>query len=169
MTLRLLSSAPKGLTAATLVGVLALAGVAPRASAQEGKVTKDSVGAPPPAAATNVVANLQPRTGGRTRATLTLSPGRRQHEVRARISVIDATPDAQLGWLIRQGQCGEQGPEYGPVAAYRPLMVRGDGTAELAVYLPIAMPRNNAFQALLLAERGSSTVLACGGLSEESK
>ena len=158
----------RALVPAALFGLVAAVGST--AGAQEQQVTKDSAAAQPAAEPkTNVVANLQPRAGGRARATLTLSPGRRPNEVRARISVVEAAPNGQLGWLIRQGQCGEMGPEYGPIAAYRPIMVRSDGTAELSVNLPIAMPRRDAYQALLLSEPRDGSVLACGGLAEEVK
>ena len=53
--------------------------------------------------------------------------------------------DSELGWQIRQGQCGERGPQVGPQAAYQAIRTRGDGSGEITVTLPIALPSGNAY------------------------
>ena len=115
-----------------------------------------------------VVAAFVPNGNARLRGTLTLSKGRRDNESRARVEVVNAPPNAQLGWVIRKGLCGERGPEVGPLAAYRPIQVRGDGTAELSANLPIPLPSKDAYHVDVLEERGSDVVLACGGLAEDT-
>jgi hypothetical protein len=153
----------------SLLPLIALAAVASAAGAQEAKVTKDSVAAPSARSADSVFAMLAPPTGRRTRGTLTLTPGRRAGEIRARLTLTDAPPEPpQLGWVIRQGQCGEPGPEVGPVASYRPIQPRGDGTAELRVYLPMPFPSGNTYHIDVLRERGSNEVLACGVLTQDT-
>jgi hypothetical protein len=115
-----------------------------------------------------IIATLVPTSaGGRLQGTLSLQRGRKDGESRARVTLVSAPANAQLGWVVRLGQCGENGAELGPLAAYRPLMTRGDGSVELAVNLPFALPRANAYHVDILRERGSSDVIACGGLSEE--
>jgi hypothetical protein len=115
-----------------------------------------------------VVATLVAAGGGRLQGTLTLTKGRRDNESRARLQIVNAPANAQLGWVIRKGQCGERGAELGPLAAYRPLQTRGDGSVELSVSLPIALPSGDAYHVDILLERGSDTVIACGGLSEDT-
>jgi hypothetical protein len=131
------------------------------------------VAPPRPAPATRaqdvkVVATLVASGGGRLQGTLTLTKGRREGETRARVEILNGPSNAQLGWIIRKGQCGERGAEVGPLAAYRPLQTRGDGSVELSVNLPIAMPSGDAYHVDILLERGSDTVIACGGLSEDT-
>jgi hypothetical protein len=115
-----------------------------------------------------VVATLVAAGGGRLQGTLTLTKGRRADETRARVEILNGPSNAQLGWIIRKGQCGERGTELGPIAAYRPLQTRGDGSMSLAVNLPIALPSGDAYHVDILQERGSDVVIACGGLSEDS-
>jgi len=113
-----------------------------------------------------IVATVVPNGTYRVQGTLTLEKGRKDGESRARVALLTAPADAQLGWVIRKGQCGERGDDVGPRAAYRPLQTRGDGSVELAVYLPIALPRGGAFHVDILQDRTSDVVLACGGLAE---
>jgi hypothetical protein len=115
-----------------------------------------------------VVATLVASGGGRLQGTLTLTKGRKDGETRAKVEILNGPASAQLGWIIRKGQCGERGAELGPIAAYRPLQTRGDGSTTLAVNLPIALPSGDAYHVDILQERGSDVVIACGGLSEDS-
>jgi hypothetical protein len=146
---------------APLVGAPLLATALPTLHTERAPVARQQ--------ADSVVAMLAPTTGRRTRGTLALVPGRRSGEIRARLTLTDAPSEPpQLGWVIRQGQCGEQGPEVGPVAAYRPIQPRGDGTAELRAYLPFPFPSGNTYHVDLLRERGSTEVLACGVLTQDT-
>ena len=147
--------------------LLAVPAIAALVGAAARPATPLAPAASSPAQGNPVVATLVPTLGARARGLVTLSPGRRANEVRAKITVTEVPGNAQLGWVIRQGACGENGPELGPLAAYRPIQTRSDGTAELAVYLPIAMPSADAYHVDLLRERGGADVLACGGLTQD--
>ncbi|GLC27128.1 hypothetical protein [Roseisolibacter agri] len=139
------------------------------AAAALASATRPAPHASPRAQDVKVVATLVASSGGRLQGTLTLTKGRKDGETRARVEILNGPANAQLGWIIRKGQCGERGAELGPIAAYRPLQTRGDGSMTLAVNLPIALPSGDAYHVDILQERGSDVVIACGGLSEDSK
>jgi hypothetical protein len=115
-----------------------------------------------------IVATLVPNGSYRIQGTLSLEKGRKDGETRARVALLNAPANAQLGWTIRKGQCGENGTEMGSVAAYRALPTRSDGSVELTANLPMALPTGDAYHVDILEERGSSTILACGGLAEDT-
>jgi hypothetical protein len=146
-----------------LPSLIAAALLAAPAALAAQPVTKDA-SAPAP----KLVATLVPGGAGRLQGTLTLEKGRKDNESRARVTLLNAPASAQLGWVIRKGACGENLGELGSIAAYRPLQTRGDGSVELAVYLPMALPSSGAYHIDILQERGSDVVLACGGISEDT-
>lgn len=125
------------------------------------------VGAAQPAP--KIVATLIPNGTYRMQGTLRMEKGRRDNESRARIALLNGPPNAQLGWVIRKGACGESGAEMGSIAAYRAIQTRGDGSVEMSVNLPMTLPTDGAYHVDILQERGSTTILACGGFAEDTE
>ena len=160
-------TAHRALPAAALLLLTACASGGSPAAGSDPAVTPSASTTAPAGGSTRLVATLN-AAGGRLSGTVTLTPAARANQTRAAVSILNGPGNAELGWQIRQGQCGERGPELGAAAAYRVIQTRGDGSGEVTVTLPIAMPSNNAYHVNILASRTSDTVLACGGLSEAS-
>jgi hypothetical protein len=147
------------LRALPVAAVLLLAGCASGGGAAA--TTDDPTRA---AAAGTSTASLIATLAGR--GTVTLTPGARANQTRATVSIRNAPPNAELGWRIIQGQCGERGPELGPQAAYRTIMTRGDGSGEVTATLPFPMPSNNSYHVNVYSSRQNEVIIGCGGLSE---
>lgn len=149
-----------------LLGALALAGCASSTGGTGSTATPEPNAAG--AATVNIpplVATLTPMNS-RLTGTVRLVAADRPGQVRARISLRNANIGAEHPWVIRRGLCGEAGTEIlGPQAAYQTVRARGDGSGDLTVTLPIAMPEGPHSVYVLLSTADRERVIACGNLS----
>ena len=153
------------LRALPVAAVLLLAGCASSPSATNGSGGGAPAAAVAGSGSTRLVATLM---GGSVSGSVQLTPGARTGQTRAQVTIRNGPPNAELGWQIRQGQCGERGPELGTQVAYRAITTRGDGSGELTVTLPFSVPTGNAYHVNILRSRTSDALVVCGGLSEAS-
>jgi hypothetical protein len=100
------------------------------------------------------------------RGSVDLDSGVEPNKSRVRIELRGAPVGAQHGWQIRSGRCGETTQVVGSPAAYRPIAVRADGTAELTMTVPIVLEPSQQYNVALFANRTDiDGVIACGNLT----
>ena len=130
-------------------------------SAQQPAGTATTGGAAP----TKLTAALVP-AGSNVRGSVDIDSGVEPNKSMARIELRGATVGAQHGWQIRSGRCGETTQVVGSPAAYRPITVRADGTAELTATVPLVLDPNRQYNVALFATRTDlDGVIACGNLT----
>lgn len=116
-------------------------------------------------APTKLTAALVP-AGGNVRGSVDIDSGVEPNKSRARIELRGAAVGAQHGWQVRTGRCGETTQVVGSPAAYRPIPVRADGTADLTVTIPVVLDPTQQYNVALLATRTDiDGVIACGNLT----
>lgn len=128
-------------------------------------------GAPTPVASgPALTALLSPASGSRVSGEVTLRPDTRAGRTLADISITGGTADTEHPWQIKRGQCGDAGAvEIAPLAAYRAVVVRGDGAGRFQGSINVRLPDGaGPIHVEVLRSRSSNTVVACGMLSPAS-
>jgi hypothetical protein len=152
------SATPRRLTALLLAGLVGCAGGTRPAPATAGGAGI----APPPV---KLTAALVP-AGGNVRGSIDIDSGAEPNKSRVMIQLRGASVGAQHGWQVRTGRCGETTQVVGSPAAYRPITVRADGTAELTTTIPVVLDPAQRYSVVLLASRTDMEgIIACGNLT----
>ena len=151
----------------TLAGVafagVALTGCATSGSQQVSTGAADA--APVGVAAGQLTAALVP-AGGNVRGSVDIDSGSEPGKSRVRIELRGAAVGAQHGWQVRTGRCGETTQAVGSPAAYRPIAVRADGTAELTTTIPVVLEAGRQYNVALFPNRTElDQAIACGNLT----
>jgi hypothetical protein len=121
--------------------------------------------APVGIAASKLTAALVP-AGGNVRGSIDIDSGVEPNKSRVRIELRGASVGAEHGWQVRTGRCGETTQVVGSPAVYRAITVRGDGTADMTVTIPIVLDGSRQYNVALLANRTDlDGVMACGNLT----
>jgi hypothetical protein len=123
---------------------------------------------PPSGSATGLkwTATLAPQTGGTTTGTATVAPGTTAGTTVVTLSLTGGAPGATYPWHVHNGQCGDQGPVVGSGAAYPPLIVGNNGTAQATATIPLPTPASGNYYVNVHAsptEMGTS--ISCGNLT----
>ena len=81
------------------------------------------------------------------------------------IGVQNATPQARLGWSVRDGSCQNPGERIGPANAFPPMIVTVDGNATSETMLNRRVTASTFAGALVADPDGSAQVVACAQLA----
>jgi len=88
----------------------------------------------------------------------------------ASVAISNAPPGGVHPWDVRQGQCGSNGAIFGPAAAYKPLVVQGDGTARAQARVDLPLPSSGSYYVNVHASsKNMATIIACGNLAPPSR
>ena len=91
-------------------------------------------------------------------------------DVRAHVSISNATPGAVHPWHVHRGQCGSDLGILGDAADYKPLSVSDDGRASRDATLDIPLPQDgNYYVNVHASESNMQTIVACGNLAPPSE
>jgi hypothetical protein len=151
--------------ALTVAALLAARAPALAQSAATGRVAGVVTATPVGIAAAKLTAALVP-AGGNVRGSIDIDSGVEPNKSRVRIELRGASVGAEHGWQVRTGRCGETTQVVGSPAAYRAITVRGDGTADMTVTIPIVLDGSRQYNVALLANRTDlDGVIACGNLT----
>lgn len=84
----------------------------------------------------------------------------------ANISLGGGTAGEVHPWHIHVGQCGDNGPIFGPAANYQPLTVGADGTATASAVVPIGLVTTTRYYVNVhQSPTAMGIIVACGNLT----
>jgi hypothetical protein len=143
--------------------------VALGACASGGATTADPGAATRPLrAADTLVATMIPTnaSGNRIAGRIRLMPSDRIDELIADIDLRGGGYQNKYSWVVRAGQCGEQGQDLGTSMSYRLIETRGDGMAQMKIPVRIAIPEGRTHHVAIFSSPTSrNLVVSCGVLS----
>ena len=88
----------------------------------------------------------------------------------AAASIANAVPGGEHPWHVHVGQCGNDRGIFGPANAYKPLEVKGNGTADAKAELPLPLPVSGQYFVNVHASANNmGTIIACGNLAPPSR
>ncbi len=88
----------------------------------------------------------------------------------AAVSIANAVPGGEHPWHVHVGQCGNDRGIFGSATAYKPLEVKGNGTADAKAELPLPLPVSGQYFVNVHASANNmGTIIACGNLAPPSR
>lgn len=92
------------------------------------------------------------------------------NQTNATVTLGGATAGTTLPWHIHLGQCGDNGAIVGPPAAYPPLMVGADGTANASATVPAGLNTTTRYYVNIhKSPTEMGVIAACGNLTPASR